>query len=422
MSSRKITQNLSSGLLRIGIAICIFCVSIFLFIAWLLEYKDTATGSITITTKAVPLELYAKETGQLKLLKKDNALVSKGDFIGYIENTTKLEHGLHLLEKLTELSTESSIQQFTSFLKTLDKKELGDISPAVVNFSNQIKEYHLFIKTDRHQEITVKKEEQINLHKNYIQLINQKINLHKKNIAIAKDQLLVDQQLFEENVISKRDLDNAKRALNKEVIEGRLIDFQSTISNSEITIAELEENILETNNAYEKEKLLLQKKIVNQFQLLENEGKKWKEKYLLEANVDGKLIYANYLADYSFVKKDSRIMTITPVNDLEYLGLLKLPKDGISKVRPGQPVQIRVDNYPFSEFGILEGRVVAIADIPNNNKYSVQVSFPNNLLSTYKIDFEFQQLMTGQADVITNKLSLWQRIYNQFKSVRYNYR
>ncbi len=422
MKSRKITQKLSPILLRIGIAICVFCIGIFVFIAWLLEYKDTTTGPITITTTAVPLELFAKETGQLKLLKKNNALVSKGDFIGYIENTTNLENGLHLLDQLNELSVESSIQQFTFFLKTLDKMELGDISPSVVNFSNQIKEYHLYIKTDRHQEITDKKKHQINLHRNYIQLINKKIKLHKKNTAIAKEQFLIDQQLFEEHILSKRQLDNAKRSINKEEIEGRLVDFQSTISDSEITITRLEEHIIETKATHEKEKLLLHKKIVNQFQLLESEVKNWKEKYLIEANVSGKLVYSDYLTDYSFIKKDSRIMTISPVANLEYLGLLKLPKKGISKVRPGQTVQIRVDNYPFSEFGILEGKVGAVASIPNDNKYSVQVNFPNNLHSTYKIDFEFQQLMSGQADVITSKLSLWQRIYNQFKSIRHNYK
>lgn len=421
MSSRKITQNLSPILLRIGIAICLFCIGIFFFIAWLLEYKDTTTGSITITTTVVPLELYAKETGQLKLLRQDNALVSKGDFLGYIENTTNLEDGLYFLDQINELSTASTIQQFTTFLKKLDKKELGSISRPLVNFSNQIKEYQLFINTDRHQEIVDTKKDQINLYKNYMELINKKIELHYNNTLIAKEQLLVDQQLFEDDILSKRQLDNSKRSFNKEAIEGRLVDFQSTISESKIKISMQEERILDIITTHEKEKLQLRKNIGTHFQLLENNVNSWKEKYLIEANLSGKLVYSDYLTDYSFIKKDHKIMTITPINDQEYLGLLKLPKNGISKVRPGQPVQIRLDNYPFSEFGILEGRVATIADIPNNNSYTVQVDFPNKLHSTYKIDFEFQQLMTGQADVITSKLSLWQRIYNQFKSIRYNY-
>ena len=420
MSTRKITEKLSPALLKIGIAICLFCIGIFFFIAWLLEYKDTSSGSITITTTAIPLELYAKETGQLKLLIKNNSSISEGDFLGYIKNTTNMEDGLYLLDQINEMSTISTIQQFATFVNALDQKELGSIAPSVVNLSNQIKAYQVFIETDRHQEMVAAKKKQIDLYKNYVALIDKKIELHNSNTVIVEQQLLVDQQLYEEDVLSKRQLENAKRALNKESIEGRLVDFQSTISETNIKIAIQEEHILDLGNAFQKEKMLFKEKIINQFQLLRNSVNNWKEKYLIIADMSGKLIYSDYLSDYLFIKKDSKIMTISPTNNEEYLGILKLPVKGISKVKPGQPVQIRVDNYPFSEFGILEGRVTTIANIPNNNSYIVQVDFPNNLHSTYDIDFKFQQLMTGQADVITSKLSLWQRVYNQMRSIQHN--
>ena len=420
MSTRKITEKLSPALLKIGIAICLFCIGIFFFIAWLLEYKDTSSGSITITTTAIPLELYAKETGQLKLLIKNNSSISEGDFLGYIKNTTNMEDGLYLLDQINEMSTISTIQQFATFVNALDQKELGSIAPSVVNLSNQIKAYQVFIETDRHREMVAAKKKQIDLYKNYVALIDKKIELHNSNTVIVEQQLLVDQQLYEEDVLSKRQLENAKRALNKESIEGRLVDFQSTISETNIKIAIQEEHILDLGNAFQKEKMLFKEKIINQFQLLRNSVNNWKEKYLIIADMSGKLIYSDYLSDYLFIKKDSKIMTISPTNNEEYLGILKLPVKGISKVKPGQPVQIRVDNYPFSEFGILEGRVTTIANIPNNNSYIVQVDFPNNLHSTYDIDFKFQQLMTGQADVITSKLSLWQRVYNQMRSIQHN--
>ena len=421
MSNRKITQTLSPILLKIGFAICLFCIGIFFFIAWLLEYKDTSTGSITITTTSVPLELYAKETGRLKLLKLNNSNIAKGDFLGYIENATNLEDGLYLLDQIKKISATSTIKEFEDFVKSFDQKELGSIAPSLVNLSNQIKAYQVFIETDRHQEVAAAKEHQIGLYKNYVALINKKIELHKNNRVLAAQQLSVDQQLYEEDILSRRQLESAKQTFNREGIEGRLVDFHSAISETNIKIAIQEEQVLELENTFQKEKILLRKNIINSFQLLKNAVNNWKEKYLISADLSGKLVYSDYLSDYIFIKKDHKIMTITPTEDEAYLGLLKLPIKGISKVHPGQPVQIRLDNYPYAEFGILEGRVANLAEVPNNNKYTVQVNFPNNLHSTYNIDFEFQQFMTGQADVITSKLSLWQRVYNEMKSIRYNY-
>ena len=420
MSNRKITQTLSPILIKIGVLICLFCIGIFFFIAWLLEYKDTSSGSITITTKSVPLELYAKETGQLKLLKSNNSTVNKGEFLGYIENTTNLEDGLSLLEQIEHINTTSTIKEFEIFVKKFNQKDLGSITPSLLNLSEQIKAYSVFINTDRHQEVVAAKKNQIDLYKKYIDLINEKIKLHKNNRVLAAEQLSIDQQLYEEDILSKRQLENAKQTFNKEAIESRLVDFQSSISETNIKIAIQEEQVLELVNTSQKEKMLLRKNIISAFQLLKNAVHSWKEQYLIWADISGKLVYSDYLSDFLFIRKDSKLMTITPTENETYLGLLTLPVKGISKVQPGQAVQIRVDNYPYAEFGILEGRVADIADIPNNNKYTIQVDFPNNLHSTYNIDFEFQQFMTGQADVITSKLSLWQRVYNEMKSIRYN--
>ncbi len=45
--------------------------------------------------------------------------------------------------------------------------------------------------------------------------------------------------------------------------------------------------------------------------------------------------------------------------------MLLLPAEGAGKVEPGQKVNIRLDNYPYMEYGMLEGVISHISEIPD---------------------------------------------------------
>jgi len=181
-----------------------------------------------------------------------------------------------------------------------------------------------------------------------------------------------------------------------------------------------EEAILQIKSAYALEKEQLQKKITDAYQLLQNKLTAWKEVYLVQADIDGTLVYSDYLSNYEFIQKGTKMMTIVPTGESTYLGLLQLPMAGFSKVQKDQTVHVRLDHYPYTEYGILKGQVMAMAAIPNNNTYTVQVVFPEGLTSTYNVDFKFNQLMSGQAEVVTSRMSLWNRVQNQMRSAQLN--
>ena len=153
---------------------------------------------------------------------------------------------------------------------------------------------------------------------------------------------------------------------------------------------------------------------------MKNDAELWQEAYLIKADKAGTLVYSDYLSNYEFIQKGTKMMTILPVENTTYLGLLKLPATGFSKVQKGQAVHIRLDHYPYTEFGILKGEVAALPAIANEDNYLLQISFPEGLRSTYDTPFQFKQLMKGQAEVITKRMSLWDRLLNQMRSARLN--
>ena len=84
----------------------------------------------------------------------------------------------------------------------------------------------------------------------------------------------------------------------------------------------------------------------------------------------------------------------------------------------GQNVNIKLTNFPANEFGILRGEVKNISLIPNvDGLYSVDVALPSKLITSYDIEIDFKQEMSGTAEIITEDLRLNERFFYQFRDI-----
>jgi hypothetical protein len=87
------------------------------------------------------------------------------------------------------------------------------------------------------------------------------------------------------------------------------------------------------------------------------------------------------------------------------------------KVAPGQKVNIRLEDYPSMEYGILIGTIERISFIPENGTYEVEVELPKNLKTNYNTLVNFDREMQGSAEIITENLRLIQRFIKPVKSL-----
>lgn len=101
-----------------------------------------------------------------------------------------------------------------------------------------------------------------------------------------------------------------------------------------------------------------------------------------------------------------------------YIAKLKTPSFNSGKLLLGQTVNIKLENYPDAEFGILEGNIKNISLITDKDGfYIVDVSLPPKLITTYHKEIEFKQEMLGMAEIITEDLRLIERFFYQFKEI-----
>jgi len=91
------------------------------------------------------------------------------------------------------------------------------------------------------------------------------------------------------------------------------------------------------------------------------------------------------------------------------------------KVTKGLPVVMKLDNYPYQEFGTIVGRVKSKSVVPKNREYtiivdSIQVIDDTLLLTSFQKKILFEQQLLGTAEIITNDKGFLERVLEQVTS------
>ena len=111
------------------------------------------------------------------------------------------------------------------------------------------------------------------------------------------------------------------------------------------------------------------------------------------------------------------MFTIVPEKAGKFEGQAEMPITRSGKVRIGQQVNIKLNNFPYEEYGMIIGKVSNISLTPSNDRYIVKVNLENGLNTTYGKKLKFNQKMKGTAEIVTEDLRLIQRIFYQFRKL-----
>lgn len=93
-------------------------------------------------------------------------------------------------------------------------------------------------------------------------------------------------------------------------------------------------------------------------------------------------------------------------------------------MKVGQDVNIKLSGFPYLEFGIIKGLVKSISSVPEKTSdglyYTVDVSLPSGLLSTYNKVLPFVQDMNGYAEIVTEDMRLIEQFIRPIRSLLKN--
>lgn len=89
--------------------------------------------------------------------------------------------------------------------------------------------------------------------------------------------------------------------------------------------------------------------------------RQWEQTYLIISSTNGAVSFQQYWGENQFVKAGDAILSILPKDKQQIVGRMSIPSTNSGKVIPGLKVLIKLDNYQYQEYGMVEGRVQNIS-------------------------------------------------------------
>jgi len=398
--------------LRWGITL-IFVVLIGLLVgSWFFKYPEILTAQIVVSTENLPFDVVAKTSGRIDtLLVAEKQNVTKNQILGILENTANTEDILTLENQLDTFSI-NAICAFRAF-------SLGELQPAYSAFLKSYEDYQFFIKTDYHSKKIKSIEKQKNIQQNILNQSYKTLNINKKQLETAENQFKIDTQLFNQKVMSAFEFETSKSVYFQ--AQQSFENANTGIENQKLSILQLEQAIFDLEQ--QKNEQLSQLKLALNTALdgLKAQIKTFKQTYFLTSQIDGIVTFTRYYQDNQNVTAGETILTIVPDKKQKIIGKIFLPPQRAGKVKIGQTVNVKFDDFPFMEYGMIKVEIKNIALVPivenGSRSYVLEVEFPENLITTYNKTLIFRQQMQGTAEIITDDLRLLERFFNPIKAI-----
>lgn len=404
-----------SWVLRRGIVVLGFVVITLLAASWFFRYPDIITAPVVITSVNPPSSVVARTSGKImSFMVKDQQPVTSGTYLVVFENTADIVSINKL--KAFFFSCDSIKESLKNIeIKSEHLSSLGELQQPYLNFFQAVMNYQRYESLSFNAKKIASLLQQIGLTKSYIEKLKGQRNLQAMNLKLASNQFSRDSVLYMQRVITPAEYEKA---------EVLLINNKTSYKNSEmalftslIQVNQLEQQILELRLTDEKETTQLVDNINNSYKTLITQYNSWELSYVLKSTTDGKVSIGNYWSKNQNVKAGDVILNIIPDRKEIPFGKITLDMENSGKVKSGQKVNIKLSNFPYTEFGMLTGKVTSISLVPDMGKYYVEIELANALKTNYNKQLPFLQEMTGTAEIITEDMRLIERIIAPLRSI-----
>lgn len=403
-------------ILRSGLGMILFIVIFFTIGAALFKYPDTITATAILTGTIPPARIKANVSGVLNnIYIEDNQHVEEGDYLAVIQNPANVEDMVYLKSYLRNFSIHPDS---VSRLPEKDLK-LGGLQENYSTFYQELSEYMVYKKSGYStNKLSVVNKRSKNL-SSYIRVLERQKEIIAKQNELNFNIFRRDSILHQEKLLSPEEFEVAQ----KEYLNGFLTleNVNSAIQSSKVQITEIEENLIDSENTFREKDNNYMINIKNlAMQLLAN-IRNWEINYVLIAPICGKLSYNNYWAEKQNIIAGEEIFYIVPDDSGKLIAKAYLPVTRSGKIKISQKVNLHLENYPDNEYGIVKGKITNISKVPSVNQdgayYTAEIDLPDGLLTSYKKTLPYYPDMNGQVDIITEDMSLLERIFLPIKKI-----
>ena len=410
---------------KFGFWISIIVVGLFslmMLFGWIIRYPDIIKGQITINTPISPIKLIANSSGKLKLRNiTSQSGVAGNDIIGYIDNATSYDT-LVMIQKIIAGYNPGNFNDTVLLSKLPPQVALGELTSKYYTFLSNLHLLNNFNQDSLYDKQITSLEKLYNNQKREILISAERINIGKRSLEYSHNFYKRDSILKVQNASSEAEIDRSR--LNYLSTQSGYADARSghveAEKQAQQTLSKIAELIVQKSEKRNELEIAL---LASYNDLIDNITL-WEQRYLFKAPFDGKVQFLKFWTEGQFVQAGEPVFTIIPEND-ELYGQVSLPAYGAGKVKVEQEAIVKLDDFPYNEYGSVSGVISSISLTTNTEKtqqgdietYLVKVKFPKGLTTNYGKKLTFKHESKGTAEIITKDRRLIERLFDNLKYV-----
>lgn len=233
--------------------------------------------------------------------------------------------------------------------------------------------------------------------------------------ALAREQLFEAEQAVRDR---QRSITESQGQLQQALTEANRLQAGLTQKQAEKRTAQLEAQ--QRIGQLEVEMTQLQAKIAETKNLLNSARAKLGERYLY-APVEGYVSSLNIHNTGQVVQPGQTVAEMVPQNTPLVLSAT-LSNEEAGFVKTGMPVQIKLDAYPYQDYGIVPGKVISVSpDAKRDEKlgavYQVEVALERNYVSAKDQTIKFKPGQTATADIVIRRRRIADILLEPFRQL-----
>lgn len=411
---QDILTQAPNWMIRWGNTIILVILLLVLIMSYIIKYPEFIPAPILVTSQNPPEKIEARISSKIeKIFVKNKQEVKKNDILMVFQSTANYQDVL----KLKKLVDSISPNQIFSFpINEISGFKLGELQSDYNTFAKAFQDEKLFTRLQPYAPENIAANQGLSEYSSRIATLKQQLSLENAKFDLSKKNFERSQLLFDQGVISKMELENERI---------KYLQAEQNLKSINISLSQMQEGISTLNKTKsgasinaEKDKSNYSSQTLQMFEQLRKSLKQWEQSYLLVSSTNGVVSFQQFWGENQFIKTSDVILSVLPTDKIAVVGRMQVPSTNSGKIVPGEKVLIKLDNYRYQEYGIIEGKVQNISLAPDEKgNYYVDVILPKGLKTSYNKTLPFDKELKGNAEIVTEDLRLIERFFYQIRKL-----
>lgn len=417
--AREIMGKAPAWVVRWGITVLFAIFAGIVIGCYFIKYPEFVKAPVEITTLNPPVDLITRYDGLIDTIAvRSGELVGKGDLIAVLANPA--DYGdVNTVERLLDESSHKPLTEIIEEEWLSGEYALGSVQSAFADFQSRSLAYRHYLETSYIPNKKRLLEQQISKNRQYYARLREQRQLLNHDAAFERENLRRDSLLHSQAVISEADYKTSQRGLLSK--QNTLKGFDATLASTELAIIQTEQQVVELSLQEQNEVAEYERGINSSRQQLLSQIAQWREQYVISSPAEGVVSLLNYWSKNQRIPAGEQLATIIPEGEVSVIGRMKVPTAGFGKVAEGQRVNVRLNGWPYMEYGVLKGVVRSISSVPDQTgqtpAYVVELHFPDGLVTSYRRELPLIQKMDGEGEIVTKDKRLIERFIEPVMSL-----